>query len=172
MKLYITGSPGTGKTTISIALQKELNKQSFIEIFEIRNILEENHLLEEYEKERDTNLFDLDKAMNFIQDLLSNKESFILVGPPLPFNNLDFSSIIVLTCSKKNLLIKRLSKRNYMKKKIDENIDAEFASVTLGYIMDWISENKVKSSLEIVDTCKNDILDNIQVIISLLRGQK
>ena len=54
MKLFITGTPGTGKSTLSLALKEELN---YLEIFEIKELLIKFNLLEEYEKERDTTIF-------------------------------------------------------------------------------------------------------------------
>ena len=172
MKIYVTGSPGTGKTTLSKSLQKLLIKFSNFNVFEIRDILEQNQLLEEYEKKRDTSIFDLTKSMLFIQNMLLEEESFILAGPLLPFNLLRFDFIIVLTCSKREKLINRLSNRNYKISKIEENVEAELLGEVLGNTLDWISEYKLNPKPNLFDTCSLNIDEIIQQFISQIEFRK
>ena len=71
MKIYITGSPGTGKTTISDNLTKLLSSQLDIKLIGIKSFLKEKDLLEEYERERDTTIFDSNKAIEYLQKFLA-----------------------------------------------------------------------------------------------------
>ena len=154
MKIYITGSPGTGKTTISDNLTKLLSSQLDIKLIGIKSFLKENGLLEEYERERDTTIFDSNKAIEYLQKFLSPMESYILEGPLLPFNDIKFDYIIVLTCSKAKNLRKRLSKRNYRPEKINENIEAELLGEVLGNTLDWLTTKKIYQEPIIIDSCK------------------
>lgn len=148
MKFFITGTPGTGKSTLSLELKNKLNK--FLDIFEIKELLIKYDLLEEYEPERDTTVFDDDSAIKTIQNFLKEKDNFILVGPCLPFDAIDFTCIIVLTCSLKGALEERLAKRGYKKSKIQDNIEAELFGEILGEAMDFFSE---KYKILVLDSC-------------------
>ena len=159
MKIFITGSPGTGKTTLSKALKDRFKIQEFVEL---KDFLIKKDLLEEYEEARDTNLFDIAKAKNLVQKHLEKFDEFIICGPPLPFDNLSFHLIIVLTCSKKKLLEERLSSRNYKEKKIKENIEAELLGEVLGNTLDWLASN---GKIITLDSCKYTI-DELIIQIS------
>ncbi len=162
MKLFITGTPGTGKSTLSLALKEELN---YLEIFEIKELLIKFNLLEEYEKERDTTIFDGLLAKNTIQNFLKLKDNYVLVGPVLPFDEIEFTHIIVLTCSLKLVLEERLKKRKYKKSKIEENLEAELLGVILGEVMDDFPDRK---DILILDSCKSSIQELVSVIKNLL----
>jgi adenylate kinase len=169
MKIYITGSPGTGKSTLGKELQKTIIKMLNIDLFEIRELLEKNNLLEEYEQERDTTIFDLNRAMFFLQRFLAHKESYILVGPLIPFNHVVFDYLIVLTCSKRNILYNRLLKRNYKLKKIEENIEAELLGEVLGNTLDWLSKINSNQKPLIYDSC---ILSSVEIVQKFLKNNK
>lgn len=158
MKLFITGTPGTGKSTLSLALKNE--KPEF-EIYEIKELLIKFDLLQEYEPERDTTIFDSLLAKNKIQEFLKTHDNYILVGPPLSFDEIEFTHIIVLTCSLKLILEERLRKRKYKKSKIEENLEAELLGVILGEVMEYFPNRK---DILILDSCKNSIKELVSSI--------
>ena len=162
MKVFITGTPGTGKSTLSLALKSSLNVPN---VFEIKDLLSSFDLLEEYEPERDTTLFDEEKATTKIQSFLVSKENYLLVGPPLDFNQLSFDAVIVLICSKKLQLQERLSSRGYSQSKIDENIEAELLGEILGQSMDMFQE---RIPILTIDTCKLTIEESVDKIKKFL----
>lgn len=148
MKFYITGTPGCGKSTLSIGLKKALGLS---DIYEIKELLIRFNLLEEYEPDRDTTVFNADLATQTIQNYLKEKDNFILVGPCLPIDEFDFSYIIVLTCSLRAVLEERLAKRGYKKSKIEDNLEAELLGEILGEALDFFSE---KAEILVYDSCK------------------
>ena len=158
MKLYVTGTPGTGKSTLALALQDHF---MHLEVLEIKNLLIKFNLLEEYEPERDTTIFDDILATKSIQNFLESKDDYILVGPVLSLVEIDFDCIIVLTCSKRNELEARLAQRNYKLTKIKENIEAELLGEVLGETLDLFSE---KLSVLILDSCKLSVQELISKI--------
>lgn len=169
MKFFITGTPGTGKSTLSVVLSKALQKDlGSCDIYEIKELLIKYDLLEEYEPERDTTVFDDVLATQTIQNFLKEKDNYILAGPCLPLNELDFSCIIVLTCSLKAVLEGRLSQRGYRESKIQENLEAELVGEILGEVMDYFTDNK---NILILDSCKNtpdQLINNIKQFLNLL----
>lgn len=159
LKLYITGTPGTGKSTLSKALK---TRYPTFNVFEIKELLIKFDLLEEYEPERDTTIFDELKAGNQIHQFLKSKDDFILVGPALDVGEIPFSCIIVLTCSKKSILESRLKEREYDFSKINENLEAELLGEILGEILD-IYDTRTK--ILALDSCTYSIQELISKIV-------
>ena len=155
LNLYITGTPGTGKSSLSKALK---GKYTYLDVYEIKEFLIKFDLLEEYEPDRDTTIFDDLKAKNQIQSFLETKNDFVLVGPALNFDKIPFSYIIVLTCSKKGILENRLKERNYKKSKIEENLEAELLGEILGEVLDMFD---AKFPIITLDSCKYSIQELI-----------
>ena len=119
MKIYITGTPGTGKTSLSIVLKKELPEFTFLEVNDLLNDMD---LFEEFDKDRLVNVYNPWMVSNPIQSNLSKYTNFCLIGAPLPLTEIDWDYIIVLTCTKPDVLRARLVDRNYNESKIEENI--------------------------------------------------
>jgi adenylate kinase len=162
MKIFITGTPGTGKTTLGKALKERIGLKS---CFEIKELLIRFDLLEEYEPNRDTTVFTESLAIKKIQDFLKSEDNYILVGPPLQFDEINFSSIIVLVCSVKSILYNRLAQRGYKESKIVENIEAELLGEVLGNIMDYFS---YKSQIHVFDSCTSPFESLLSQIMSIL----
>ena len=163
MKFFITGTPGTGKSSLSLALKNEIKK---LTIYEMKDLLINFNLLEEYEPQRDTTIFDDKSAKNEIELFLKDKENYILAGPPIPFEELDFTCIIVLTCSKKFILEERLKNRYYKKSKIEEYLESELLGVILGEVMDYFP---LENNILVLDSCKNSIQELISQIKKFLK---
>ena len=162
MRLFITGTPGTGKSTVSLALKKAF---SFDDAFEIKDLLIKFNLLEEYEPERDTTVFNDKSAIEKIQSFLKFKDNYILAGPPLAFEEIDFTCVIVLTCSKKLILKERLAKRGYKNSKIQENLEAELLGEILGEVMDIFP---IKNKILVLDSCNLSVEEIITKIEQFL----
>jgi len=113
MRIVITGSPGTGKSSVSKALSKALG----LPLIGIREVVRENGLLG---KDDEVDLRRLARALSFLQ----TRESFIIEGHlaceiPLP------ADWIFVLRTKPGILRRRLLKRKYGKEKLEENIMAE-----------------------------------------------
>lgn len=113
----LTGTPGTGKTTLS----SELRRRGY-EVVDGKAFIRENGLLGEYDRERDTYEVDLD-ALN---DAL---EPFRAEAGPVVFDShlshfMDSRGILLLRCSPE-VLAGRLRSRGYSEAKVRENVQAE-----------------------------------------------
>ena len=126
VRCALTGTPGTGKTSIS----KLLNTKVV-------------HLSDYYEasSEGKTNsgewLIDLDKMNNLVKEL---DEVFYEVHTSQTLDNLDM--VILLRCDP-SILKERLTLRNYSEEKITVNLEAEALNIIYSEAMEHISKEKI-----------------------------
>jgi adenylate kinase len=113
MRLIITGSPGTGKSVIAKMLSQKLS----YELVDIALIAKKNRLVS---KTHEVDISKLSKALGF----LKGKKHFVAEGHLACEMKLPADFIFVLRCEPK-VLEKRLKRRNYPKKKLEENKMAE-----------------------------------------------
>ena len=139
--IAVTGTPGTGKTTLSGRLARELNAK----VISLTDVVNENNLYTGIDLERDSKIVDVKKLGKFIEKLIktkfSDEETIILEGllshlicaHSKRTSGQDFmpvTHVIVLRASP-SALKQRLELRGYSKAKIRENIEAEFMGVCL-----------------------------------------
>ena len=139
--IAVTGTPGTGKTTLSGRLAQELNAN----VISLTDVVNENNLYTGIDVERDSKIVDVKKLGKFIEKLIKTKfsdaETIILEGllshricePSRRMSKTEFmpvTHVIVLRASP-SVLKQRLELRGYSKAKIKENIEAEFMGVCL-----------------------------------------
>mgnify|MGYP001424622844 CR=1 FL=1 len=121
MILIVTGTPGTGKTTLS----KKIAKEKKLKYIDVNKIIKENNLSEGFDKKRDCEIIDTKKLNKTLIKIIKKEKNLIIdshLSHFLPKKYVDLC--IVTKCSLKTLE-KRLKKRKYSKSKIRENLDAE-----------------------------------------------
>ena len=124
--IIISGTPGTGKTTLAKKLAKHLG-YTYIDV---NKIIKEQDLSEGYDKERDTLIIPIRKLTKTIKEIIQNKNTIIdsHLSHLLPKSIV--SHCIITKCDLK-ILQKRLKKRKYKPTKIRENLDVEIFDVCL-----------------------------------------
>ena len=128
VRCALTGTPGTGKTSISDFLDTKVV-----------------HLSDYYEEASEGKtksgewLIDLDK-INTIVSEANLKEVFYEGHTSHTLDNLEM--VIILRCDPP-VLGKRLTKRNYSKEKINENLEAEALNIIFEEAIENISEDKI-----------------------------
>lgn len=151
MKTFIiTGTPGTGKTTLAKALSKKLNYK----YIDVNKIVNKYNISEGYDKKRKTKIVDIKKLNKYllieINKAKSNESNGIIIDSHLshylPKKYVDLC--IVAKCNLKTLK-KRLKKKKYSKEKIRENLDAEIFDICLQ------EAKQRKHKVEIVDTTRS-----------------
>ncbi len=142
MRMVLTGSPGTGKTTLGKKLAKNL-KATFIEV----NALVKKDKLLSHRKKGETeltvNLKMLEKAL---KKKLKGKRKFVVVGHLACEVKIPADLVIVLRCEPRHLW-NRLKKRKYSFKKIRDNVLTE--------ILDYcgvIAEKKYRKIIQVEHT--------------------
>lgn len=125
MIIIISGTPGTGKTTLSKKLAEKLN----IKYLDVNKIIKRFNLIEEYDKARKTNVVDIYKLNKVLIKIIKKEKNLIIdshLSHNLPKKYVDLA--IILKCSLKELE-KRLQRKRWSKAKIRENMDAEIFNI-------------------------------------------
>lgn len=120
--IVVSGTPGTGKTTVAKALAKKSNAR----YINVNRLIKPYQLAEGYDKKRKTKIINIKKLNQaIIKEINKTKQQCIIdshLAHELPKKSVALT--IVTTCNLKTLQ-NRLKKRNYGKEKIRENLDAE-----------------------------------------------
>jgi adenylate kinase len=114
MRIIITGSPGTGKSAISLALSKRLG----IDLIDIKRIARERGLVESGHE------VDVRRLAAAMRKVLRGKKDFIAEGHLACEMRLPGDFVFVLRASPA-VLRRRLARRGYGKAKLEENLMAE-----------------------------------------------
>jgi adenylate kinase len=145
--VIITGTPGTGKTTLSKLLSKE--GYSFIEV---GKLVKEERLYDYFDEETDSYVVNDDLLNARLIELIeenSSSKPIILDGHVVELPPSYVALCIVLRTSI-GLLRQRLIDRSYNASKIEENIEAEIMEVILTDMFNLYGP-------EIVSTVRSDV---------------
>ncbi|MBE6523275.1 MAG: AMP kinase [Thermoplasmata archaeon] len=152
----ITGTPGTGKTSVSA----ELRSRGY-DVIDMNEHIRANGLLGELDSKRDTHEVDLDDLNDSLQRYRDDGSLHLMDSHLSHF--MDCSGIIVLRCSPE-VLYKRLEARGYGKEKILENVQSE--------VLDVILCEAVDSDIPVyeVDCSGGNVADSADSIEEILKG--
>jgi len=163
--VVISGTPGTGKTTVSKRISEIINA----EVISLNELAISKNFTLKYDKERETHIVDFERLSPYIIEQIDifkkeNVNVLLIEGhfsDIIPDNLIDFA--IILRCNP-DILYKRLLIRGYKHRKIIENIQAEI----LGNCANYMLQKKIKTPILEIDT-SNLSIDNIaQIIIDLI----
>ncbi|MFW6310764.1 MAG: adenylate kinase family protein [Promethearchaeia archaeon] len=168
-KLIISGSPGTGKTTISEEISNFLKNTKTLSLNEI--VLEENFTIS-YDKVRDTQVADFERLLPFIIEEINNLEEkdlkFLIIEGHftdiIPAQFIDY--IIILRCHP-DVLKERLEERSYSKNKIYENLQAEI----LGNCTNFFFQKDLSKPIYELDTTTRTAEESAKIIIKIIKNQ-
>jgi len=155
--LAITGTPGTGKTSVS----KELRSRGY-SVIDMNEHICSNGLLGELDASRDTHEVDLDSLNDSLQDYRDSPELYLMDSHLSHF--MDCSGIIVLRCEPE-VLAKRLESRGYGCEKVLENVQSE--------VLDVILCEATDTDIPVfeVDCSHNDVSVTADSIEEILKGK-
>lgn len=149
MRVALTGTPGTGKTTIA-----ELLRKKGYNVTDLNFLAKEKECIIGYDKERDTKIVDLKKLEKFIED------DNILEGHFA--HEFEVNTVIVLR-THPDILKTRLEKKGFSIKKVNENLEAEAMGIITEEAIEKYGNDKV---FEVDTTVKEEeVLDKVIVII-------
>ncbi len=153
MRVALTGTPGTGKTSVARVLRERGH-----DVLDMTQYIRDNGLREEYDAERDTYSVDVER----LNDSLSDMEDCMFEGHLAHF--MDVDKIIVMRCHP-DVLADRLRARGYSESKVRENVEAEVLDVILcesvdsgipTFVVDSTSESPEESASAVEDIIKGE----------------
>lgn len=149
--VIVSGTPGTGKTTLA----KKLAKKFKARYININRLVKPYELAESYDKKRKTKIISIKKLKQAISNELKKTKRRCIIDShlahELPKKNVAVA--IITTCNLK-ILQQRLKKRRYNKEKIRENLDAEIFDLCY-------EEAKEQHAVMKVDTTKKVNVANL-----------
>lgn len=160
MKIIITGTPGTGKSTIV----KELSKKLGIGIIDCKKIIERVKAYK-FNEEGEMEVL-LPKFRNALKKELEGKKNWIIENHLLCEIKLEADFVFVFRCEKK-ILEKRMKKRGYRLGKIADNLMVEL----LDYCFVKARRNLIGKLFEL-DTSKKSIKKCTEEVIAVIKGKR
>jgi len=135
MWLALTGTPGTGKTTVA----DELRKMGHL-VIDLNRIVKDHGFILGHDKKRDTDIADIHRVSVFLEREFGSVKDLILEGHWAHMLQVD--GAVVLRCHPKELG-RRLRARGYRASKVKENVEAEVVDVILVEAVEGLGERKV-----------------------------
>lgn len=136
MTIFISGTPCTGKTTVSKVLCDKLNVKNEVKLIHVNDLVDlDNNLVLGFDdikdyKEIDLDLLDEDfnKERELFLNKKTNKPKIIIFEGHLTHFCSNPTKVIILRVNP-SILKERLNKREYKDSKIHENLEAESLDV-------------------------------------------
>ncbi|UCF50068.1 MAG: adenylate kinase family protein [Thermoplasmatales archaeon] len=158
MIIALTGTPGTGKTSVA-----EVLKNKGFEIVDLNKVACDNNFIIGKDIKRDSNIVDLEKINKYILENYSGKD-FVFVEGHLSHLLKNVEKIVILRCHPK-FLKKNLSKKKWNEDKIKENIEAEILDIILCEALELHLKKDI-FEINVSDKTIEQIADSIIEIIN------
>ena len=159
MIIFISGTPCSGKTTISEALSSTLN----YDLIKINDLAIENDLVLGIDDEKGYKIIDIDALDELLLEVISDN---LIVEGHLSHLCHGADKMIILRC-RPEILEKRLALREYSEAKIRENLEAEALGVCSAESLD-IYEDKVYE----LDVSDLSVGEAVSAITDVINGDK
>ena len=130
MRVAVTGTPGTGKTTATELVESDL------ELVHLNEVIREEGLATGRDEDRDSLVADLDA----VADWLGDRDDLLLDSHLA--HQLDVDRVVVLRCHPEELE-RRLTERGEPEAKAEENAESEALDVILAEAVDRHGEESV-----------------------------
>ena len=143
--IIVTGTPGTGKTTIAKLICTKLN----FKYIDVNEIIKNNDICDEYDSERKCTIVDGKKLKGILEAIIKQSKTDIVIDSHMSqvVSSRCINLCIVTRCSLRTLK-NRLEARGYNEQKVRENLDAEIFENCLTEAQ----ENKHK--VHVIDTTR------------------
>ncbi|WP_135851026.1 adenylate kinase family protein [Halorussus salinus] len=166
MRVVVTGTPGTGKTSAVEALEADpAFADSGLEVVHLNDLIESEDLWTERDDERDSLVADLDAIAERIGEIAdsSGDSEDLLVESHLA-HHLDADRVVVLRCHPEELE-RRLTERGESEAKAAENAESEALDVILS---EAVNAHGVENVYEIETTDRDPdaVADAIRAVVA------
>jgi len=166
--LIVSGTPGTGKTTVS----KNLLNYFKAKVISLNELAISEKLIINYDIERETSVINETKLVRYVIKLIERYNKldleFLIIeshfSDIVPRQFIDH--VIILRCDPDELCI-RLKERGYKKEKIRENVQSEILGTSANYFLN----KKLNKPIMEIDTTNKSIDVITKIIIEILTGK-
>lgn len=161
MMIIITGTPGTGKTSVT----SELKKKFDAEYISINSLLDKYDLNLGVDEKRGYKIVDTEGMIPIIDEIRENtSHKTVIFEGHLAQDYPSADKVIVLRCNPE-VLRERLSKRAWSEEKVDENVSAEILGVCTSESYELYSDR-----VEEIETDNQSISELSDEIIKVIEG--
>jgi len=155
MIIAVTGSVGSGKTTIAKKLARALK----FKYVDVNLLIKKNKIHEEYDRTNKCYVVDTKKLNKFLIELIVKNENLILDSHLSHYLPEKYVDLCIVTLCDIEVLGRRLMKRKYSKSKLADNLEAEIFRACL------FEAKKNKHNVLVIDTSeKFEIKDVVNYI--------
>jgi adenylate kinase len=157
VKLSLTGTPGTGKSTVAKILASR-----GLRVLELGDLAKEKKLLERFDRKRGTHEVDVKKLDQAVKEA-DAAGTTVLVGH---LSHLISSDMVIVLRCRPSVLAGRLRSRGYPEQKVSENAEAE--------ALDVILVESVETGREVyeIDTTTISSDEAADAVMKILAGEK
>eukprot|EP00884_Botryococcus_braunii_P016784 jgi/Botrbrau1/378/Bobra.110_2s0033.1 len=147
--VLITGTPGTGKTTMCEAVAE----RTCLKHVNISELVKAEQLHEGWDPEHEAYILDEDKVVDALEDMIEDG------GVLVEYHSCDFFperwfDLVIVLQTDNTILYERLQNRNYPQKKISENVTCEIMNVV-------VEEARESFREEIVHVLQSNTVEDI-----------
>ncbi|AFK19072.1 adenylate kinase [Haloferax mediterranei ATCC 33500] len=153
MKVVVTGTPGTGKTTATDLVADDLD----LDVIHLNQLVKDEGLWSERDEDRDTLVVDLDAVRDHLGDWDGIVDSHLA-------HHLDADRVVVLRC-RPDILESRLLDRDEPEAKARENRESEALDVILGEAVEFHGEDAVYE-IDTTDRDPDAVADEIAAVVA------
>lgn len=165
MIIALTGTPGTGKTTVCGIISEHSQYRKQYRIIDLNKLILDEGLYSGRDEESDSYIADFEKIEKRVKQLIGNPDMDIIIEGHLS-HFLTADAVIVLRAHPVALR-KRLGKRKeYSFKKVKENSDAEALDVIL------VESSERSNKVFEIDTTNVNVLAVVKSVISIIESLK
>ena len=157
--IFITGTPCTGKTTVSEKLSSRLG----CKLVKINDLALENDFVLGVDDEKGYKVIDIPKLSEKVSEIIGASDELLIFEGHLAHLCDGADNVIVLRV-RPEILRFRLEGRDYSEAKIRENLEAEAMGVCTVEAYDIYSENI--SEIDVSDLTVDEIVDELSCVIS------
>jgi adenylate kinase len=155
--ILISGTPGTGKTTIAQVLKEEYSAFHL----NLTDVAIENGFILEEDRDRQTKVVDEDKLVLFIEDFLKTHLSNVIIeGHYADIVPDELTTVFIILRTDPHVLEQRLQEKQFPISKIRENIQSE----VLGTCTSFALETHDRAKIYEVDTSTAPLEETVKLI--------
>ena len=162
MIIFITGTPGTGKTTVSRLLEEQL---SFKRV-DINQLVEDEKIFSGYDEEWGYKIVDIPSLCRALTDIIGKSRGDLLVEGHLS-HFCEGADWVVVLRTNPTVLENRLRNKGFKDSKVRENIIAEALDICA-----FEAFQKYQDKSNEIDTTDKTPQEIVEIIKKIIKGEK